>query len=334
MRADTRQRVEKAIQDLGFRPSTIARGLTSKRTFTVGMLVSDISNPFYGEVVHGVEDVAFGGAYQFFLCNTHYDNNRGLAYVRALVDKQVDGVLIMSSSVSDQWMEELASNNVHAVVLDWEGRVTGGQVHSVRVDFQTGIRAAVQHLLALGHRQLAHVSGPLQLKTSQSRRDAFLQALTEAGITAGRVAVVEGNLQIDGGRRALAQLLALPERPTAIFAANDLTAVGLLSEARANGLQVPDDLSIVGLDDIWLASESEPPLTTVALPRYEIGRLCMQALLNHLSAAPGEANPPEVSVFHTTLVVRQSTGAAPTRAHAVAESPLPYDRSGSKVIGN
>ncbi len=272
MREETRARVQEAIDEMDYRPSSVARSLTWKRTKTAGVLVSDVGNPFYAEVLHGVEDVAFGGDYDVFLCNTNYDAGRGLAFVRSLIDKQVDGVLLMASIACELWLAELRRSRVPAVVLDWEERAPAAGVGSIGVDFATGIDAAVDHLLALGHGRFAHVSGPLALRTARARRDAFLDALARRGISPASVPVIEGDLQIDGGRRAAAELLRLPERATAVFAANDLTAMGVIAGARAGGLAVPRDLSVVGLDDIWLAGQVDPPLTTVALPRYEIGR--------------------------------------------------------------
>lgn len=307
MRPQTRARVEQAIAELGYRPSRVARSLTSKRTYTAALLVSDVGNPFYPEVIHGVEDLALSHGYDVFLCNTNYNTARGLTFVRSLADKQVDGVLIMSSSMSDEWLAELARHAIPTVVLDWDLPNPPPTVGIIGVDYRPGIYAAVEHLLALGHTRFAHVSGPLHLRTSHLRRDAFLQALSGHGIDPDGVVTIEGNLRINGGRAALAQLLALPRPPTAVFAANDLTAMGLVRAARARGLRVPQDMSVVGLDDIWLVADMEPPLTTVALPRYEIGRIAMDMLLGLLQTPP--AAP--YRQVQTWLVTRDSTAAPP-----------------------
>lgn len=312
MRGDTRERVEKAIDELGYRPSSVARSLTSKRTNTAALLVSDVGNPFYADVIHGVESVAFDSGYDVFLCNTNYDLDRGMAFIRSLIDKRVDGVLIMSSRMTSAWLDELARNAVPAVVLDWATQRERERLTTIRVDFDSGIRAAVDHLWTLGHRRFAHVSGPLEMPTSHLRRDAFLDALAERGVGPLAVAVVEGNLQMDGGRQAAKQLLAMPERPTALFAANDLTAIGVLNELRSRELAVPGQLSVIGLDDIWLAAQSDPPLTTVALPRYQIGEMAMQSLLTLLGAAtPERIGTGEDHIVEAELVVRQSTAMAP-----------------------
>ena len=170
-----------------------------------------------------------------------------------------------------------------------------------------GIRAAVDHLVKLGHRRLAHVSGPLELWTARARRDVFLNTLRAHGIEPTQVDVVQGNLRIDGGRSALNKLMTRPQRPTAIFAANDLTALGIIWEARNRGLKVPQDLSVVGLDDIELGAQISPSLTTVTLPRYEIGSLAMHMLLEQMQA-PQDENHRTVA---THLTVRQSTAPPP-----------------------
>ncbi len=302
MRADTRARVEQAIDELDYRPSSVARSLTSKRTYTAAVMVSDVGNPFYADVIHGAEDAALDENYTLYLCNTNYDLDRGLCLVQSFIDKQVDGVLIMSSTMSDEWLEELARNRVPVVVLDWEVRVKEQAVSAIEVDYSSGISEAVKHLLDLGHRQFAHISGPLGLQTSRDRRDAFIQALKLQGINPADVPVAEGNLRIDGGRAAMKQLLSASNQPTAVFAANDLSAMGALAESRLQGLTIPDDLSVIGLDDVWLASQTDPPLTTVALPRYQIGKIAVEQLFCLLD---GES-PVNLRV-KTSLVVRETT---------------------------
>jgi LacI family transcriptional regulator len=302
IRPETRRRVEEAIASLNYRPSAVARSLTSHRTYTVGMLVSDVANPFYGDVIHGVEDEAISAGYNVLLANTNYNLDRGLALVRSLIDRRADGALIMSSSASDQWLEELARAGVPAVVLDWAGGGLEG-VSCIEVDFRPGIVAAAEHLLALGHKRLAHVAGPLVLKTSRDRRDVFLDALTAGGIEPDKVLIATGELTIEGGREAWALLREQPHSPSAIFCANDLMALGVLTAARSDGLRVPGDLSIIGFDDIWLAAQFDPPLSSVALPRYEIGGLAMRMLLELLAGAE-----PARRVVSTSLVLRKSTG--------------------------
>jgi len=310
---NTRQKVFHAIRELDYRPSSVARSLVSKRTHTVGLLISEVRNPFYSEVIYGVEDVALAHGYNVFLCNTSYDLDRGLRFIQSLIDKQVDGVLLMSSNLSPSWLTELEQRHIPSVVLDWEVKTTGEFLSTIQLDFETGINAAVDHLIKLGHKRFAHVSGQLHLRTSRVRRDIFLNALQRHGIDPAEVAVVEGNYLIDGGQKALAELLSAAQRPTAIFAANDLTALGIIWAARDRGLRVPEDLSIVGLDNIELAAQIVPRLTTVALPRHEIGGLAMNMLLELLDIskeAPSQSKT-RTQVVKSSLVIRQSTAQPP-----------------------
>lgn len=312
IREETRQRVEEAIAALHYSPSTVARSLVTKRTHTVGLLVSDVANPFYPAVIHSVENVALENGFDVFLCNTNYSTERGLQIIRSLIDKQVEGVMIMSSGMSDAWITELAQNHIPTVVLDWQlGEKISGVISTIRVDFDSGVGEAARYLFGLGHRRFAHVSGPLDMRTSILRRDAFLNALAELGIPPAQVPVFEGTLRIGCGRQVVEQMLALPERPTAVFAANDLMALGIIWAARDAGLSIPGDLSVVGLDNIRLSEEIHPPLTTVALPMSEIGELAMTSLLELLQDS-GEQNPePRRYQVNTKLLIRESTAPPP-----------------------
>jgi LacI family transcriptional regulator len=307
MRADTRARVEKAVSILGFRPSSTAQSLTSKRTNTVAILISDIGNPFYPDVIHGVEDIVFKNQYSLFLCNTNYDLDRGLTLIRSLIDKRVDGIMLMSSMMSNDWLNELVQNGIPAVVLDWDTKLTGKRVAGIQVEYGPGIQEAVNLLVSLGHRTFAHVSGPLTWPTSRSRRDEFFEALKLHNISPENVPVIEGNLKMDGGRQAGLQIGNLSVKPTAIFAANDLTAIGVMTELIAQGLQIPQDISVIGLDDIYLASQSEPQLTTVALPRREIGELAMNMLLQLFKNGNDIEAAAVIEKVKTSLVIRSST---------------------------
>lgn len=307
MADETRKKVLQAIRELKYHPNSVARSLVLKRTQSVGLLISDVANPFYPEVIQGIEDIALKHDYQVFLSNTNYDEERGLKFVRSLVDKQVDGVMAMTSSITDSLVEELTQNNLPVVVLDWELEQVNGVVGAISVDFETGIRDAVKYLYDLGHRRLAHISGPLGLRTSQVRQDLFIQAAEELGIESQELIMVEGDFQVHSGRDAVNKLLELDQPPTAVFAANDLMAVGFISAARDNGCQVPEDISVVGLDDIQLASWFYPSLTTVALNRKEIGNLAMNMLLELMAASEPETKPIIRKQVSSFLVVRNST---------------------------
>jgi LacI family transcriptional regulator len=307
----TKQRVVEAIRQLDYRPSSIARSLVLKRTNTAGLLISDIGNAFYHEVVFGVEDVALAHDYNVFLFNASYNLERSLKYIHSMIHKQVDGVLFMSSRMSTELVRELRRHDIPAVILDWEEHDMEGTA-ALEVDYETGIRQAVGHLVALEHERFAHVSGPLDLWTARVRRDTFLHSLQGHGIDPAAVTVAEGNLRMNGGRLALRQLLQIDPRPTAVFAANDLTALGIILEAREQGLGVPEDLSVIGLDNIEMSEQMVPALTTVALPRYEIGSRAMTMLLELLKTSE-EMRDERKGMrrqISTSLIVRESTGPA------------------------
>ena len=304
MRPATAERVKRAVDALGFRPNALARSLSLRRSGTLALVVSDVVNPFYAEIIHGLEDAALKEHSNIFLCNTNYDLERGLTLIRSLIDKRVDGVLLMSSSMEVRWLDELHHNSVPTVVLDPVSDKNQPGSATIRVDFDKGIGEAVAALVIAGHQKLAIVTGPLGLKTARVRRDAFLEAIQRHGIDPKDIVQVESNFRIDGGRLALGSLTEAGV--TAVFCCNDLMALGVLLEARKKGLEVPRDLSVIGLDDIEMAAQSFPALSTVALPRYDIGRLAAELIFELM--AEGASSSPTRDV-ETRYVARESVAA-------------------------
>lgn len=317
MRAETRARVMRAIALLDYRPSQVERSLALKRSQTIGLLISDISDPFYAEIILGMESVAVAHGYDLFLCNTMYDTARGMRFVRSLADKQVDGVVVVTTSLEDTFVEELVRHQIPFVALDWPAEVVKGRAGVITVDFETGIAAAVAHLAHLRHRSIALVNGPPHLRTSHRKQAAFVAALAVHGL-ADRAAVVEvKNMRIDEGRQSFHTLWSRPERrPTAVLAANDMLAIGVQWAARNAGIPLPDALSIIGFGDMPLAAQISLPLTTIALARYELGTNLMCMLLDLLQRdVDGDMNDGSNSIpikqVETQLVVRKSTTLAP-----------------------
>lgn len=304
----TKQRVLKAIRELNYRPSSIARSLVSQRTGTAGLLISDVGNPFYHDVIRGVEEVALANGYSIFLCNTGYDLHRGMKYIHSLVDRLVDGIMFMSSAMNINMVKEVHTNSIQSVVLDWGGTNVSEMAATITIDFEAGICDAVRHLVELGHERIALAGGPSNLWTAKIREQAFLNAITVCQPTVEGSILPEGNLRIEGGHQAFEALARLKPRPTAVIAANDLTALGIMWAARNAGYRLPDELSIIGLDNIDLASRVTPTLTTIALPRYEIGRLAMNNLLT-LIREP--TKPKTNQTVATRLIVRESTTIVP-----------------------
>ncbi|MGA2182429.1 MAG: LacI family DNA-binding transcriptional regulator [Bryobacteraceae bacterium] len=296
---ETAARVRRVMEELGYRPNTNAQSLVSGRSRMFGLVVSDITNPFFPELVKGFQDLASQNGYDVLVASTNYDTARMAMSVGRMIERKVDGVAIMTSEIDRALTDQLSSRNVPLVFLD-VGKVSKG-VSNVKVDYACGITEAVNHLLSLGHKHIAFVSGPAALTSARVRRTTFLSCLKQHGIS--ERLVEEGNHKIDGGVRAIARLLRRRDPPTAVLASNDQTAIGVLSGIRQAGLHVPDDISVVGFDDIDMAGFTEPPLTTVRLARTELADLACKALL---ASMRGSRMGRELRMT-TSLVIREST---------------------------
>jgi len=295
------------MEELGYRPNTNAQSLVSGRSRMFGLVVSDITNPFFPELVRGFQDLALHNGYDVLVTSTNYDTSRMALSVGRMIDRNVDGVAIMTSEIDRALVDQLSRRKVPLVFLD-VGKVGQG-VSNVKVDYGHGVSEAVNHLLSLGHDHIAFISGPSNLLSARTRRATFVNSLRQHGIS--ERLVEEGNHRIDGGLAAIAKLLKRSDPPTAILASNDLTAIGALSGIRRAGLHVPRDISVVGFDDIDMACFTEPPLTTVRLARNQLADLACKALLAMETGGAG-------CELHmtTSLVIRQST--APVRSKTVS----------------
>lgn len=303
---ETAKRVWRVIRQLGYYPNTQARALVRGSSRTFGLIISDIVNPFFPELVKGFEDTAIQHGYEVLLANTGYDSSRTALGVRRMIERQVDGVAIMTSEFGRSLIAELSRRRLPIVFLD-VGK-TSEHVGNIAVDYAAGIREAVQHLAGLGHRRIGFISGPLSLKSARIRQNAFLECLREAEIAEDPQFLVEGNHKIDGGEDAMRRLLALIQPPTAVLTSNDLTAYGAMRAIFGSGRRVPDDISVVGFDDIAFSTFTQPPLTTVRLSRDELGRTAFETLLQMIEGKPA-ARATKVLV-ETSLIVRQSTAPA------------------------
>ena len=296
----TARRVRQAIEELKYFPNTQARSLVSGRSRIVGLIVSDITNPFFPELVKGFENAATKHGYEVLLANTEYDSSRMANGVRRMLERKVDAVAIMTSEMDPSLTQQLTRRSIPMVFLD-VGEVAR-HVSNVRIDYALGISQAVEHLLDWGHRRVAFISGPDDLKSSRIRRTAFLKAMNERGLD--ECPIETGNHRIDGGFNAMGRILGQAPLPTAVLCSNDLTAIGALRAIRRRGFQVPEDISVVGFDDILLAEFTEPPLTTVRLPRGELAGKAFEVLLASLSDTKSMGAEYTIS---TQLVVREST---------------------------
>ncbi len=310
----TRARVEAAVEELGYVPNALARQLRSKRTKTIALVVSDISNPFFTTIARGAEDVAVRHGFSVMYCNTDESEAEEEQYLLMLIERQVDGVLLVPARSSGASFRLLQAHRMPVVVLD--RRVAARNVDSVRCDSEAGAHALTRHLVDLGHRRIAVLTGRRNISTSEDRVAGCRRALEEAGLTLDDALVHYGGFnfgklnQADGHRMAQLVLAADVERPTALFCANNFIAFGAIRALREADLRVPEDMSVVAFDDLpeeWVA---DPFLTVAAQPAYEIGRRAATLLLDHISGdhdATGES-----IVLPIELVIRRSSG--PPRA--------------------
>lgn len=299
---ELRQRVLAAMDELGYQRNLLARSLRRGQTHTIGIIVPDNVNPFFAEVARGIEDVSFEHGYSLILCNSDANLDKELHYTGVLVDKQVDGIVFVAAGHSIERVVSLQRRDVPVVLVDRE--LSGANADTVLADNARGGWLATQHLLALGHRGIGCITGPSELTPSADRVAGYRQALLDAGIPVRSEFILRGDFHHASGYSAVQQLLALPDPTTAIFACNDLMAMGVISGAADLGRSVPADLSVVGFDDISLASFTCPPLTTVAQPMYEMGALAARLLLERMRDP--QASPAR-RVLDVELVMRRST---------------------------
>jgi LacI family transcriptional regulator len=299
---ELRQRVLAAIDELGYQPNVLARSLRRGETHTIGMIVPDSANPFFAELARGIEDTSFAHGYNLILCNSDGDLDKELIYADVLTEKQVDGILFVAAGVSTDHIRALQERRIPVVIVDRE--IPDVSVDQVLTDNARGGWLATRHLLELGHRCIGCITGPSDVTPSAERVTGYRQALSEGGIPVNEVLIVKGDFQYGSGYRAARQILARDDPPTAIFTCNDLMAVGAISAAVEMGRQVPVNLSVVGFDDVRLASFANPPLTTIVQPKYEMGVLATTMLLERMR---NHDIPPRRRLLDTSLLIRQST---------------------------
>ncbi len=302
--AATRARIHRLAAEMGYSPDAGARSLVRGHTCTVGVVVTTIADPFSAEVVEGIEGAAYSHGYSVILAASQDEPEREIAAVEMLRSKRVDAVIVTSSRVGALHQERLGAAGVPVILLNSHSQQLAPHTFSVRVDDVHGGRLATEHLLALGHRRIAHVAGPAGHSSSADRLAGYRAALADAGILFDAALVFGGTGRPAAGEQALAALLALAERPTAVFCYNDMTAIGLLRAARQAGLVVPRDLAVVGFDDIPFAAYVAPSLTTVAQPKLEMGERAMQMALALMA---GRSERVRDVVLQGRLVGRETT---------------------------
>ena len=304
---DSRSRVEQAIREMSYVPSAVARSLKTSETHVLGVLVPNITNPFFAELTRGVEDCARHHGYSVFLCNCDDDPQRQLRYVNTLLSRRVDGLLLANAAAETALVvDALRHTPVPTVVVD--RAVTGLPADLVRVDNQGGARRAVEHLLALGHRRIACLAGPLMFDVSRARTAGWRQTLAAAGIEPDPDWLIEGPFSPAQGHAATRHLLAARDPVTAVFASNDLLGIGALRAASELGVPVPQRLSVIGFDAIELGGFVHPGLTTVGHPIRTIGERAASVLIERVQSGRSARIGPREVVIVPELVRRESTG--------------------------
>jgi len=297
----TKARIKELARDMGYAPSAIARAMSTRRTPTVGLVVTTIADPFVAEVVRGVEETALDRGYNVILCDSTGDPDREIAAVRTLREKWVDAVIVTSSWVGD-FYAQLAEIRVPVVLIN--NQQAGQYSFSVRNDDWNGGRLAGRYLLEIGHRYIAYVAGPAQATSSRLRLEGCQDVLHQAGTEIPQEWVVQGDGRPGSGEGAVASLLGQGTRPTAVFCYNDMTAMGVLRATKGRGLSVPRDMSILGYDDIAAAPYLDPPLTTIAQAKYILGQKAIEMALDLI-----QGQPVADILLQPELIVRESCAA-------------------------
>jgi LacI family transcriptional regulator len=302
--ATTREKVQAAVAALGYVPNVAARSLRSKRTHTLALLVPDITNVFWTTIARGVEDAAQALGYSVLLCNTDENPDKQARYLQVVASQRVDGVIIAPYNADAANLRQLEARAIPTVVVD--RRVDGWDVDSVYGDSVGGAAALVRHLIGVGHRRIAVISGPRGASTADDRVDGYCRALAEAGLALDPALVKRGEFRVASGEALAGELLALAEPPTAIFAANNAIVLGAAWALAKQGRRVPQDVALVCFDDLPETALLFPFLTVVVQPAYEMGVHAAQLLLDRLKA--GEPLPPRRVVLPARLIIRYSCG--------------------------
>lgn len=299
VKKDIRERVLQAIDELGYRPSAIARNLATKRTNMIGLILPDITNPYFPMLARGIEDAAHRLGYSLFISNTDNDPQLERKYIFNMVEQQVGGIVLISSSLDDQTVIELTRLDIPIVLCD--RLIPGVPFHAVLIDDFKAAYEAVSYLIGQGHRRIAHLAGPINVHSAESRKRGYLQAMHDAGLTPF---VSVGEFNFESGVQQTSWILDEYD-PTALFASNDLLALGAVQEIQRRGIRIPEEIAIIGCDDISFSRMSRPTLSTISIPVYQIGVTAGEILDQLIKGVNVE--PKNIIIEHK-LILRESTG--------------------------
>ncbi len=298
---EVKKRVRSAALELDYQPSSLARGLRQNKTYTIGIIIPDNTNPYFADILRGMEDAFFKQGYNIFLCNSDRNTDKETKYLEALVNRNVDGIALVPSETDMNESFRLRQLKKPLVIVD---RVLPDFPASlVLMDNLSGGYDAVKHLCNLGHKRIACLSGPEAVPTNQQRIQGYKKALADSDIPFDPELLFHEDFQINGGMEAFKKISALQKKPSALFACNDLMAIGFMKAAQESGMRIPEEMSVIGYDDIQLASLVTPTLTTMAQPRYKMGQLAADMLMTNI------LNPskPESITLKSRLIIRNSS---------------------------
>jgi LacI family transcriptional regulator len=305
------KRVWQAIEQLNYFPNTHARTLVSGRSRLFGIIVENITNPFFPELIQSFEEVAVAHGYEILVSSSNSDPAILANCVRRMLERKVDGVAVLSFGAEEPVLDQLVNRDIPMVLAEF--RLADPKVSTILMDYNTGIREAVNHLVELGHRKIAFLAGPYKLHSAITRENDYRRALEAAGLGIQKKWIIECDHTLKGGVTGFGKLRALAMPPTAILCSNDMTAIGVLRAAYNAGLRVPQDLSVIGLDDIDFAEFTLPPLTTIRLSRHDLAQAAFEALRQQ-AEEPVAAKIQREFLVSTSLVVRGSTAPPPAGA--------------------
>lgn len=300
VREETINKVLKAIKELNYHPNVLARQLRRSETKTVIVVIPDISNPFFSKVLRGIENLAFNSGYQVLLGDAGNDHEQESRYLDMLRQKKADGMILLTAKMKAELVEEMA--NEFPVVLACE-YIEGSSIPTISIDNVSSARKATEYLIQLGHRRIGTISGPLDSVLGQDRLKGFYQAMARYRLSVDPVLVQEGNFNYESGFNLMKKFLALNKMPTGVFAANDEMAFGAIKAIRTMDLKVPEDISVIGFDDIHFSSIFEPALTTISQPAFEMGSKAMELLIMLMDKKRIEKNQ---YILDDTLIERES----------------------------
>lgn len=301
VREKTVEKVRRAIKEMNYVPNPNARSLRVGRTRLFGLIISDVNNPFFPELIDAFESLAAAQGIEVIFTHTNYDPKRLHNCIRRMIERSVDAIAVMTSEVEEEALQQATQAGVPLVLMNQRKFVE--KYPNILVEYATGFREALEHLLALGHRDIGFIAGPANLNSAQGRKEAFKAALRAHGLKVRPEWIVAGDMRVEGGRTAMARLLAGNPRPTAVLASNDLMAVGALQAAHQARIRVPKEMSIIGFDDLPITEMVHPALSTIRHPRREVAARAFDCLWK---AVQGE-DPATGDVLHPHLVVRSST---------------------------